>query len=167
MSRAMKQGAAVDRGFQVLGRWLAQGAGAALLVMMALVNANVLLRPLGLPIWGAYELVGFLGSLTLSLALLRITLTRSHMAVELLTSRVPQGLNRVLGLFNRFLGAAVLGLVSWRCFLHGWLIWTSGEVSPTLSMPFHPFVFGVALAFGLSALAMLFDFGSGPEKEEE
>lgn len=163
----MKQEAGLTRGFGSLSKWLAYGSGASLLAMMALVNANVILRPLGLPIWGAYELVGFLGSLTLSLALLKITLTGSHMAVELITSRLSKGANRWLALFNRLLGGGILGLVSWRSFHHGWLIWSTGEVSQTLSMPFHPFIFGVALAFGLSALAMLLDLRIEPEREGE
>ncbi len=167
MGSIVKPGEAINRGLEALARWFSYGAGAALLVMMVLVNANVLLRPLGLPIWGAYEMVGFLGSLALSLALLRITLTRSHMAVEVITSRLPKGVNRWLGLFNRILGVVTLGLVSWRSFHHGWLIWRSGEVSQTLSMPFHPFIFGVALAFGLSALAMLLGFGAESETEDE
>ena len=153
----VEPGGVMERGIKALSGWLAYAAGAALLAMMVLVNANVLLRPLGLPIWGAYELVGFLGSLTLSLALFRITVNRGHMKVEVLTSRLPQGLKRVLGLLNKALGAVVLGLAAWRSGCYGWEIWRSGEVSSTLSMPFHPFVFGVALALGISALAMLLD----------
>jgi len=166
MSRTFKPEELIQRGLERLSLWLAYGAGAALLAMMALVNANVLLRPLGMPIWGAYELVGFLGSLTLSLALVRITLTRGHMAVEVVTSRLPHGLNRFLGLVNRVLGVIVMTLVAWRSGCYGWEIWHSGEVSPTLTMPFHPFVFGVALAFGISALAMLLDLVRhlGPEE---
>ena len=76
MSRAVKPGRSIQRGVDNLAKWLAYCAGGALLAMMILVNANVLLRPLGLPIWGAYEMVGFLGSLTLSLALFKITMNR-------------------------------------------------------------------------------------------
>ena len=134
--------------------------------MMILVNANVLLRPMGLPIWGSYELVGFLGSVTLSLALLKITMDRGHMVVEILTDHLPDGVNRFLDRFNRVLGAAVMALVSWRSFCFALQLWRDGEVSPTLTMPYHQFVFGVAVAFGLSAVAMLLVPGELPGKEE-
>ena len=134
MDPIQRPGEAIRKGLESLSRWLAYGAGAFLLAMMVLVNANVLLRPLGMPIWGVYELVGFMGSMTLSLALLKITLARSHMAVEVITSRLPQRINRFLSGFNRLLGAAILGLASWRSFCHGWQIRQGGEVSPTLSM---------------------------------
>jgi TRAP-type C4-dicarboxylate transport system permease small subunit len=167
MNQTAKPETGIKKGMENLSQWLAYCAGGFLLAMMVLVNANVLLRPLGLPIWGAYELVGFLGSLTLSLALFKITMNRGHMAVEVVTSRLPRGLRRFLGLLERALGTAVFALVAWRSACLGWEIWRSGEVSPTLSMPFHPFVFGVALAFGVSALAMLLDLVRyrGPEEK--
>ncbi len=167
MNESVENGRSIKKGAEIFSGWLAYCAGAALLVMMVLVNANVILRPLGLPIWGTYELVGFLGSLTLSLGLFKVTLNRGHMAVEVLTSKLPPGLNRVLSRFNKALGTVILGLVAWRSGCYGLEIWRTGEVSQTLSMPFHPFVFGVALAFGVSALAMLLDLFGVFGREEK
>lgn len=157
----------MTKGLATLAKWLAYCAGGSLLVMMALVNINVFLRPLGLPIWGTYELVGFLGSMTLSLALFKITLDKGHMAVEILISRLPRRLNRALGLFNGLVGTIMFSLVAWRCTALGYEIWRTGEVSPTLSMPFHPFVFGVALAFAGAAVAMFLNLlkSLGSEKK--
>ncbi len=167
MSRNVKLETTLLKGLGTLSQWLAYCSGAALLLMMILVNANVLLRPMGRPIWGSYELVGFLGSVTLSLALLRITMNRGHMVVEILTDHLPDGVNRFLDRFNRVLGTAIMALVSWRSFCYARQLWQDGEVSPTLTMSYYPFVLGVAVAFGLSALAMLLAPGEQPQGEEE
>jgi TRAP-type C4-dicarboxylate transport system permease small subunit len=145
---------------RILGRlsnWFNWCAGAALVVMMVMVNANVLLRPFGMPIWGTFEIVGFMGSVVLSFALLQTTFTRSHMAVALITSRLPAGARGGLELFNRLVGLLITSLVAWQCFRYATQVRQTGEGSSTLNMPFYPFIYGIGIAFGLAALMILVD----------
>ena len=157
MPRLLKVLDSAHHHLDTLSKWLAAAAAGALLGMMALVNANVILRPMGIPIWGTYEMVGFLGSIVLSFALLHITLQRGHMAVEVLTSRCPEPVCLVLDLANRVIGIFVTSLIAWQSLVHGLRIMQSGEVSPTLRLPFYPLLFGITFAFGAVALALVID----------
>ena len=157
----------LDRFLGRLSKWFNGCAGAALVAMMVMVNANVMLRPMGKPIWGTFEIVGFMGSIVISFALLQTTFNRSHMAVEVVTSRLPAGLRAALNLFNRLVGILIMGLVAWQSLRYGNRVWQSGEVSPTLNMPFHPFLWGVAAAFGLAALVILVDVLRYPVRREQ
>jgi TRAP-type C4-dicarboxylate transport system permease small subunit len=150
-----------------LSKWFNGCAGAALVAMMVMVNANVMLRPMGKPIWGTFEIVGFLGSIVLSFALLQTTFNRSHMAVEVVTSRLPAGLRTGLHFFNRLVGILVMVLVAWQSLRYGTQVWKTGEVSPTLKMPFHPFLWGIAVAFGLAALVILVDILRYPVRRQK
>ena len=135
--------------------------------MMIMVNANVMLRQIGKPIWGAFEIVGFLGSIVLSFALLQTSFNRSHMAVEVVTSRLPAGLRAVLDLLNRLVGILIMGRVAWQSLRYGSRVWQTGEVSPTLKMPFHPFLWGIDVAFGLAALVIFVDVLRCPIRKEK
>lgn len=140
---------------KTLASWLNYVAGAALVVMMLLVNANVILRTFGQPIWGSYEIVGFLGSVVISFALIYPTIHKTHMAVELITSRLPSGFQNILNVMNHLLVMVVLGLIARESYEYGLQIWHSSQVSETLGIPFHPILFGIAFAFAAATLVQI------------
>jgi TRAP-type C4-dicarboxylate transport system permease small subunit len=147
--------------------WLNWCAGGALVAMMCLVNANVFLRPFGKPIWGTYEVVGFMGTVVLSFGLIHTTVTRGHMAVEILVSRLPRRFQSVLSLVNRLIALIIMGLVSWQSVIYGTKVWQTGEMSQTLKMPFFPFLYGIAFAFGIAALVVFLDILKSPFRVEK
>jgi hypothetical protein len=49
-------------------------------------------------------------------------------------------------------------IVSWQIFVWAMKVYVSHEVSETLKVIYHPFVFAVALAFGIISLTALVDF---------
>lgn len=147
--------------------WMNWCAGGALVAMMCLVNANVFLRPFGKPIWGTYEIVGFMGTVVLSFGLIQTTVTRGHMAVEILISRLSRRFQSVLSLVNRLIALIVMGLVSWQTVKYGTKVWQTGEVSATLKMPFFPFLYGIAFAFGIAALVVFLDILKSPFRVEK
>jgi len=134
--------------------WLAAGA---LIAMMALVNANVFLRPLGMPIWGVFEVVGFLGAFVIAFSLIHPTLHGGHLSVELLVTRLPRDAQQVLAVVNLLVGLFVMGLVAWQTARYGLRIWETGQVSATLKMPLYPVLWGISLAFGISAFVLVVD----------
>lgn len=137
--------------------WLSWAAAGALIAMMGLVNANVFLRPLGMPIWGVFEVVGFLGALVISFSLIHPTLHGGHLSVELLVTRLPRRAQGVLSVVHRLVGLLVFGLIAWQTARYGYRIWATGQVSGTLKMPLSPILWGVAAAFGISALVLVVD----------
>lgn len=137
--------------------WLNRAAGAALVMMMLLVNANVILRPLGLPIWGTYEMVGFMGTVVLSFALVQTTYKRGHMAVEILVSRLSPGVQSILSVFNHLAGFVIMSLIAWQSARFATRVLRTGEVSATLKLPYYPFLYAIATAFGFAAIIALVD----------
>lgn len=162
----MKRLIGMERKLGRLAQWFSWVSAGALIAMMALVNANVILRPFGKPIWGCYEIVGFLGTVVLSFALIHTTMTHGHMAVEIVLSRMPKRFRTVMGVINRVLGIIVLILVAWQSARYGTRIWNSGEISPTLKIPFYPFLYGIALAFAIASLVAVVDLVKTLMEEE-
>jgi len=140
-----------------VSNWFNRTAAAVLVLMMLLVNANVILRPLGLPIWGAYEMVGFMGSVVLSFALIQTTYKRGHMAVEIIVSRLSPRAQSILSFFNRLTVFAIMSLVAWQSARFATRVMRNGEVSSTLKLPYHLFLYAIAAAFGIAAIIVLVD----------
>ena len=74
---------------------LAAIAGAALCFLMLLTIADVVLRILGRPIVGTYELVGLGGAIAIGLSLPLTSWVRGHIYVDSFVARLPR-LPRVL-----------------------------------------------------------------------
>jgi TRAP-type C4-dicarboxylate transport system permease small subunit len=148
----------LERILHSLSRWLNWVAAGALAAMMLLVGVNVLLRLFGRPIWGSFEIVGFLGAVLISFALLYTTITQSHVAVDIVMSRLPQRAQAVIGRITTFLSFGVFVVIAWQSARFGMNLWQSGQVSSTLRLPLHPLLFGIAFAFAIASVVLLVDF---------
>lgn len=133
-------------------------AGTAVIAMMLLSTADVVLRQFGKPISGTYELVGFLGTIVVSFALGFTSLEKGHIAVELLVSKLPLRTQLAIETFTNFFSCLIFGLMTYQAVIYALDIRKSGEVSSTLQMPIYPFIFGMALGFGLLCLILIADF---------
>lgn len=138
------------KGFNVI-------ACVAIIIMMLLSVADVVLRLFGKPIPGAYELVGFFGTIVVSFALGFTSLEKGHIAVELLFRKLPQRTQLAIETFTNFVSFLIFGLIAYQAFIYALDIRNSGEVSPTLQMPIYPFIFGIALGSGLLCLILIAD----------
>lgn len=132
--------------------------GVAVLAQMALATTNVALRCFQRPFSGTYELVGFLGAIIIASALGYTQTRKDHIVVDILTSHFPPGLNRVLDIMRHFIEMVFFGAVAWQVFSWGQKIAAYGELSETLKIIYHPFVYGVAFGFVLLSFALLVDF---------
>ncbi|MDK9706074.1 MAG: TRAP transporter small permease [Desulforhopalus sp.] len=119
--------------------------GAAFLFAMAVLTCvDVVGRLLGHPIFGAVELVSFMGVFAVALALPITQVRKGHVGVELLTSRLPARLRLFLFLCTESLSLALFVVVTWRMFLFGGRLKTSGEVSMNLHLPEYVIVYVLA-----------------------
>ncbi|MBP7230817.1 MAG: TRAP transporter small permease [Syntrophaceae bacterium] len=132
-------------------------ACAAVIVMMLLSTSDVVLRLFGNPIPGSYELVGFLGTIVVSFALAFTSIEKGHIAVELLVEKLPQRTQLVIECFCNLIGALLFGMITYKAVRYALDIRASGEVSSTLQMPIYPFIFGMALGFGLLLIVLTAD----------
>ncbi len=134
-------------------------AAAALVGMMLLTCADVVMRrSFNHPIPGTYEIVGLLGALLISFALAYTTAQKGHIAVEFLVQRLSKKIQRVIDAVNQLLGIMLFVILSWQSVLYAMDLKESGEVSMTVQMPIHPFVFGIAIGCALVSLVLALDF---------
>jgi TRAP-type C4-dicarboxylate transport system permease small subunit len=141
-----------------LSKWFCWIGGVALLSLTGIACANMLLRPLGSPITGAYELVGFLGAVVVALPLGYAQITRSHISVDILATRYSKKTNRIMNAISSFLCMIFFILVAWQSAIYASTIWKRGETSETLRIIYYPFVYVVAFCCLLLALVLLVDF---------
>jgi len=143
--------------FGNLAHWLNRGliwlAGITLLGMVLVSCANMLLRFLGYPIKGTYELLGFCGAVLVAFALGATQRQGGHIEVDLLESVLPEKINRLLKLLANLASAVFFGLVGWQLIVLAQSLERSGEVSETLHLPFYPVV--AAVAFGVFSLLLV------------
>jgi len=145
-----------------IGHWLNRAllilAGVAVLLLMLVATANVILRTLGHPLQGAYEVVGYLGALSAALVLGETQKRKDHIMVDVLTRRFPRGVKRFLDGAQSLFFVLFFVVVAWRLVDMGLNLRRVGEVSETLKIPFYPVAFGVAFGFAVLALALFVDF---------
>jgi TRAP-type C4-dicarboxylate transport system permease small subunit len=143
-----------------LNRILLVAGSVAVLLLMSIATVNAFLRiPFIKATWrGAYETVGFLGAIVIAFALGYTQKRKDHIVVDILTEKFPKRVNRVLDGINYFITTIFFAIVSWQVFVWGMKISKSGEVSETLKIMFHPFVFSVSLGFAVFSLTLVIDF---------
>jgi len=127
---------------------LAAAAAAALTLLMLLTIADVVLRILGRPIVGTYELVALGGALAIGLSLPLTSWVRGHIYVDSFVARLPRLPRVVLCIATRLLVLALFFILGWNLLKYALDLRSAGEVTPTLRVPFFP----VTLALGLSCL---------------
>lgn len=140
-----------------LSRILLVLSGVAVLALMLLATANVALRIFHIPYRGTYEVVSFLGAIGVAFALACTQKAKGHIVVDILSARYPRRVRQGVDALSGAVSAAFFGIVAWQVALWGTRLAASGEVSETLKLAYHPFVFGVAAGFALLAFTCLLD----------
>ena len=128
-----------------VSRYLNYIGMAALTFMMLLTMADVLLRAGGHPLIGTYEIVGLSMGLVIGFGMPTVSLDRAHIFMEILLDRVgPKG-KAVLNTFTRALCIILFFLMGYNLFGVGNEFQASGEVSPTIQIPFFPLAYGIGV----------------------
>jgi len=136
---------------------LAAIAGAALGLLMLLTIADVVLRILGRPIVGTYELVGLGGAIAIGLSLPLTSWVRGHIYVDSFVARLPRLPRAILNVATRLLVLALFLLIGWNLIKYALDLRAAGEVTPTLRVPFFPVTLGVGAACLVECLVMVAD----------
>ena len=147
----------LDKIDDILGRILLVLSGAAILALMLLATGNVVLRIFHAPYRGTYEIVSFLGAIGVALALASTQRRKGHIIVDILSAHYPRPVKRLVDALSAGISAVFFGIVAWQVSVWGTRIMAAGEVSETLKIVYHPFVFGVAAGFGILSLTCLLD----------
>jgi len=148
----------LDRIDILLNKALMMVGGVALLSLMILATGNVVLRIFHVPFSGSYEIISFLGAIVTAAALGYTQRNRDHIVVDILSEKFPKGVKQVVDAVSYLIITVFFSVISLETFLWGLKIRESGELSETLKIIYHPFVFGVALGFAFLALSGTVDF---------
>lgn len=115
--------------------------------IMVSVVGNVILRKLGHPIDGTYELVGFLTATAIGLALANSEVREVHVTVTFLTERLSKKSQVITGIFINIIILILLTMVFGMMILYGKKMAITGEVGLTTEIPFYYFVYIIAFGF--------------------
>jgi TRAP-type C4-dicarboxylate transport system permease small subunit len=133
-------------------------AGAACLAGMTFLTcADVVGRFFRHPIFGSVEIVGFMATLAVAMALPYTDKIRGHVGVEILVRKFSERTQAIIDLLTRILSLALFGLVAWRMILYAYTMQESGEVSVILGFPEYVIIYITSFCFLVLSLGILQD----------
>jgi len=140
-----------------LSRLLNVIAGVSITFLMLLTMADVILRTFRRPIVGTYELVAFTGALVIGFALPITSWGRGHIYVDFAVMKLPKKLQAVFNTATRCASIVLFYLIARNLINVGIDLQKSGEVSPTLQLPFYYVAYAVAISCFVQCLVLLCD----------
>lgn len=147
----------LERLSELLRKVLLVAGGVSLLLLTLLATLNVALRIFRVPVGGTYEVVSFLGAIVTAGALGYTQKRKDHIVVDILSEKFPAPVKRVLDGAGYLVTCVLFSIVSWQTFVYGKRLLQTGELSETLKIAYHPFVFLTALGFAALALTLFLD----------
>jgi TRAP-type C4-dicarboxylate transport system permease small subunit len=131
--------------------------GIALSLMMFLTVSDVLMRSVGKPILGTYELVSLSLAIVIGFTIPQVSLDRGHVYMEILLDRLPRNGKAILNTFTRLLCILLFVVIGYNLFMVGNEFHASGEVSSTLKIPFFPLAYCVGACCFFECLVFISD----------
>lgn len=147
-----------------LSRGMRHLSSAAVIAMLILTCADIVMRFFQKPILGTYDIVSFLGAVVFSFGLAHTTLEKGHVAVSFVVDRCPSRVRAGIRTVTNLLALALFSAISWQSFLYALELQQSGEVSPSIQLPFYPIVYGIGFATGVVCLVLIIDLSQNLAK---
>jgi len=109
------------------------------------------------PLIGAYEFTEFLLVVLVASALSFTQVSKRHVSVELLVSKLPLGARKVIHGFGLFICLGIYILIAWQGIKGAQTQWRHSITSGAFSVPLWPFYLYLALGCGALCLVFLAD----------
>jgi TRAP-type C4-dicarboxylate transport system permease small subunit len=142
---------------QGLSRALNVVSGLTLTLMMLLTVADVTFRTAGRPILGVYELAALGLAIVIGFGIPQTSLDRGHVYMEFLLEKLSGQARRVMNTCTRIACLILFLLIGYNLLHVAAELYSSGEVSPTLRLPFYPVAYAVAGCCFIQAAVFLAD----------
>ena len=130
--------------------------GAACLVGMTFLTcADVVGRAFGHPIFGSVEIVGFMATLAVVMALPYTHQVNGHIGVELVVRLLSEKAQSIIDICTGLVSLMLFAVVTWRMTVYARTMQESGEVSMNLELPEHVIIYVSAfclLVFSLNIM---------------
>lgn len=147
----------LDRFLKIANKILNIIGGTALTLMMLLTVSDVIMRSVGYPILGAYELVAMLLAVVIGFTIPKVSLDKGHVIMEFVLERLSPKGKAVMITFTRILCIALFAIIGYNLFLIAKEFNMSGEVSSTLKIPFFPIAYCVGVCCFVECLVLVSD----------
>jgi TRAP-type C4-dicarboxylate transport system permease small subunit len=156
---------AIEKRLSKINLFLITLGVSCLVIGMFLNTANIGGRYLfRAPIRSTYELTGLFMVFLISLGWPRTTEVRGHVSVDILTSRLPDSIRRVLELITLLIGLASFVIVTWSSVLTAIQFSQMACCTDLLRIPYGPVSLLMALGAFLVSIILLFQFVHGVER---
>jgi len=158
LPEAEKAGPAEDPTTAATVRGFGGFAAITLFLLMAVTVVDVTGRYVfNAPLPGSSEITELMMAILIYAGLPVVSRLERHISVDLLDAVTPQRLVRGRQIAINFVGAATLGVISWRLWLYGNQIADYGDVTEYLHLAHAPFIYFMSVFSGISALLTLFN----------
>ena len=140
-----------------VSKWLNAIGAATLTFMMLLTVTDVILRIVSRPLLGTYEVVSILLAVVIGFSIPKVSLDKGHVFMEFLIERLSRRNRAIMFTFTRILCIILFLLIGYNLFSIANEFRLSGEVTPTIQLPFYPAAYGVGVCCFLECLVFAFD----------
>jgi TRAP-type C4-dicarboxylate transport system permease small subunit len=145
----------IKKGIQAVNRLIAGASGVFLIPLMILTAVDVVSRDVfNHPIPGTVELSQYMLAILILLGFAYTQQVKAHVAVSILTSRLPQNAQLILHLCTTLMGLFIFSILAWQGVVVGV---EERTVSDMLRIPQSPFRILVAVAAFFVCLEFLVD----------
>ncbi len=142
-------------------------SGSSLTCIMLLTVADVILRYMGQPILGSYELVSLGAAVFVGFALPHTSMANANIKVDTLLAKLSGWRKGVMAWSTRIMSMGLFVIIGLYLAKKGLSMYRSGEMSPTLQIPFYPVAYCLALCCFMQAVVLVGDIVKAVRGEYE
>ncbi|MBW1733516.1 MAG: TRAP transporter small permease [Deltaproteobacteria bacterium] len=125
--------------------------------MTFLTCADVVGRFFRHPIFGSVEIVGFMATLSVAMALPYTQQIKGHIGVEILVRVFSEKTQTIIDICTSFLSLGLFLIITWRMAIYAHEMHQSGEVSMNLEFPEYSIIYVTSFCFVIFSLIILRD----------
>ncbi|NLE10260.1 MAG: TRAP transporter small permease [Actinobacteria bacterium] len=144
-----------ERFFGTFTKWGDYLARLGMVALLVLVVANVIMRYAFKSIQGAYDYVGLITAIAVSLAVAYTAYERGHIEIEILMDHFSDRVQSVVGTIMFLISTAFFCIVAWQSVVVGMSMKEANETTMAVYVQLYPFLYILAFGMGLTALAFL------------
>lgn len=143
----------IERGIEMLSRAMAAVAGVALLAMLAVTVINMFARVVATPFFGVVDVISLLAVLVSGLALAEAQRHKTHVAIELVTTRFSMRVQLAIALVTTLLSIAIFSVAAWRLIGYAQNLADVNARTDSLGISYWPAA--MLLALGIATLVLV------------
>ena len=125
--------------------------------MMLLTCVDVIGRAFGYPIFGSVEIVGFMATLAVVMAMPYTHQVQGHIGVEIVVRLFSEKTQTIIEICTGIISLVLFAIVTWRMTVYADTMEKSGEVSMNLELPEHWVIYVTAFCLLVFTLIIFKD----------